>query len=48
MREARHRRVVCSKIAPVMPQGLGKNLYLELSVTDTVDFMAQLSRPISR
>ena len=25
-----------------MPQGLGKNLYLELSVRDNVDFMAQL------
>ena len=25
-----------------MPQGLGKNLYLELSVADNVDFMAQL------
>ena len=25
-----------------MPQGLGKNLYLELSVHDNVDFMAQL------
>jgi ribosome-dependent ATPase len=41
MREARHRRVVCPKIA-FMPQGLGKNLYLELSVHDNVDFMAQL------
>ena len=25
-----------------MPQGLGKNLYLELSVHDNVDFMARL------
>ncbi len=25
-----------------MPQGLGKNLYLELSVYDNVDFMARL------
>lgn len=41
MREVRHRRVVCPKIA-YMPQGLGKNLYLELSVYDNVDFMAQL------
>lgn len=41
MREVRHRRVVCPKIA-YMPQGLGKNLYLELSVHDNVDFMAQL------
>ena len=41
MREVRHRRLVCPKIA-YMPQGLGKNLYLELSVYDNVDFMAQL------
>lgn len=39
--DVRHRRVVCPKIA-YMPQGLGKNLYLELSVYDNVDFMAQL------
>lgn len=39
--DVRHRRVVCPKIA-YMPQGLGKNLYLELSVGDNVDFMAQL------
>jgi ribosome-dependent ATPase len=41
MRQVRHRRAVCPKIA-YMPQGLGKNLYLELSVYDNVDFMAQL------
>lgn len=41
MAEARHRRQVCPRIA-YMPQGLGKNLYLELSVYDNVDFMAQL------
>jgi ribosome-dependent ATPase len=41
MREVRHRREVCPRIA-YMPQGLGKNLYLELSVYDNVDFMAQL------
>jgi ribosome-dependent ATPase len=39
--DVRHRRVVCPQIA-YMPQGLGKNLYLELSVKDNVDFMAQL------
>src|SRR4029077_19282368 len=38
--DVRHRRVVCPRIA-YMPQGLGKNLYLELSVGDNVDFMAQ-------
>lgn len=37
----RHRRDVCPQIA-YMPQGLGKNLYFELSVYDNVDFMAQL------
>src|SRR4051812_3498936 len=41
MGEVRHRREVCPRIA-YMPQGLGKNLYLELSVYDNVDFMAQL------
>src|SRR3974390_2509964 len=41
MRKVRHRRAVCPRIA-YMPQGLGKNLYLELSVHDNVDFMAQL------
>jgi ribosome-dependent ATPase len=36
-----HRRRACPQIA-YMPQGLGKNLYLELSVHDNVDFMARL------
>ncbi|MCI0499963.1 MAG: ribosome-associated ATPase/putative transporter RbbA [Planctomycetales bacterium] len=39
--DVRHRRIVCPQIA-YMPQGLGKNLYLELSVHDNVDFMARL------
>jgi ribosome-dependent ATPase len=39
--DIRHRRAVGPRIA-YMPQGLGKNLYLELSVFDNVDFMAQL------
>jgi ribosome-dependent ATPase len=39
--EFRHRRAVGPRIA-YMPQGLGKNLYLELSVYDNVDFMARL------
>src|SRR5262245_3570812 len=39
--DRRHRRAVCPRIA-YMPQGLGKNLYFELSVYDNVDFMAQL------
>jgi ribosome-dependent ATPase len=41
MGEVRHRRAVGPRIA-YMPQGLGKNLYLELSVYDNVDFMARL------
>jgi ribosome-dependent ATPase len=36
-----HRRAVGPRVA-YMPQGLGKNLYLELSVHDNVDFMARL------
>jgi ribosome-dependent ATPase len=39
--DIKHRREVCPEIA-YMPQGLGKNLYLELSVHDNVAFMAQL------
>jgi ribosome-dependent ATPase len=39
--DGRHRRAVGPRVA-YMPQGLGKNLYLELSVHDNVDFMAQL------
>lgn len=39
--DARHRANVCPRIA-YMPQGLGKNLYLELSVHENVDFMARL------
>jgi ribosome-dependent ATPase len=41
IRDRRHRRAVGPRIA-YMPQGLGKNLYLELSVHDNVDFMARL------
>ncbi|MDD3089218.1 MAG: ATP-binding cassette domain-containing protein, partial [Candidatus Omnitrophica bacterium] len=39
--DARHRNEVYPRIA-YMPQGLGKNLYLELSTYDNVDFMARL------
>ncbi|MND25786.1 putative ABC transporter ATP-binding protein YbhF [compost metagenome] len=41
MRDPRHRRDVCPKIA-WMPQGLGKNLYHTLSVYENVDFFARL------
>jgi ribosome-dependent ATPase len=37
----RHRTAVCPQIA-YMPQGLGKNLYFELSVYENIDFFAQL------
>ena len=41
MRSSRHRAQVCSRIA-YMPQGLGKNLYMTLSVFENVDFFARL------
>jgi len=41
MADGRHRRDACPRIA-YMPQGLGKNLYFELSVQENVDFMARL------
>jgi ribosome-dependent ATPase len=37
----RHRGAVCPRIA-YMPQGLGKNLYFELSVFENIDFFARL------
>jgi len=36
-----HRRAICPRIA-YMPQGLGKNLYLTLSVFENVDFFGRL------
>ena len=39
--DAKHRDEVCPQIA-YMPQGLGKNLYFELSVYENVEFMARL------
>jgi ribosome-dependent ATPase len=39
--DARHRGAVCPRIA-YMPQGLGKNLYFELSVFENIDFFARL------
>ncbi len=39
--DRRHRNAVCPRIA-YMPQGLGKNLYFELSVFENIDFFAQL------
>ena len=41
MTDRRHRDAVCPRIA-YMPQGLGKNLYFELSVYENIDFFARL------
>jgi ribosome-dependent ATPase len=39
--DRRHRRIVCPQVA-YMPQGLGKNLYATLSVSENLDFFASL------
>jgi ribosome-dependent ATPase len=41
MADPRHRDAVCPRIA-FMPQGLGKNLYPDLSVFENIDFFARL------
>jgi ribosome-dependent ATPase len=41
MRNRRDRNVVCPRIA-YMPQGLGRNLYMTLSVFENVDFFGRL------
>jgi len=41
MAKARHRALTCPRIA-YMPQGLGKNLYPTLSVSENVDFFGRL------
>ncbi len=41
MTDARHRRDICPRIA-FMPQGLGKNLYPDLSVRENIDFFGRL------
>ena len=41
MADIRHREAVCPRIA-FMPQGLGKNLSMELSVFENIDFFARL------
>ncbi len=41
MADARHRRAVCPKIA-YMPQGLGRNLYADLSVAENIEFFGRL------
>ena len=41
MADARHRNEVCSRIA-YMPQGLGKNLYPDLTVRENIEFFGRL------
>lgn len=41
MKCASHRRKVCPRIA-FMPQGLGRNLYADLTVRENIDFFARL------
>jgi ribosome-dependent ATPase len=41
MRKAHHRRMLCQRIA-YMPQGLGRNLYMTLSVFENIDFFGRL------
>ncbi|MFI4998711.1 MAG: ATP-binding cassette domain-containing protein, partial [Reyranellales bacterium] len=41
MASARHRSAVCPRIA-YMPQGLGKNLYPDLTVRENIDFFGRL------
>ncbi|HTG25759.1 MAG TPA: ribosome-associated ATPase/putative transporter RbbA [Reyranella sp.] len=41
MANARHRGAICPRIA-YMPQGLGKNLYPDLSVRENIDFFGRL------
>lgn len=41
MADARHRGAVCPRIA-YMPQGLGRNLYPDLSVFENIDFFGRL------
>ncbi len=41
MKESAHRGAVCPRIA-YMPQGLGKNLYADLSVRENIEFFSRL------
>src|SRR5208282_692699 len=41
MADPRHRAQVCSRIA-YMPQGLGRNLYPDLSVRENIEFFGRL------
>ena len=41
MADAEHRARICSRIA-YMPQGLGKNLYPDLSIAENIEFFGRL------
>ena len=41
MADAAHRAAICPRIA-YMPQGLGKNLYPDLSVRENIEFFGRL------
>ncbi len=41
MRDHRHRTAIQSRVA-YMPQGLGRNLYLNLSISENIDFFGRL------
>ncbi len=41
MADSRHRKAVCPRIA-YMPQGLGKNLYMDLTVFENLEFFGRL------
>jgi ribosome-dependent ATPase len=41
MADAGHRNAICSQIA-FMPQGLGKNLYPDLSIRENIEFFGRL------
>jgi len=41
MKDAAHRAAICPRIA-YMPQGLGKNLYADLSVRENIEFFGRL------
>lgn len=41
MTDAAHRAVVCPRIA-YMPQGLGKNLYPDLSIRENIEFFGRV------
>ena len=41
MKDSAHRATICPRIA-YMPQGLGKNLYADLSVRENIEFFGRL------